>query len=399
MNDVPQLRFKRFYGPWSKVPLGKISSVNPSTDSLPNEFRYIDLESVKSGILSDPATVEKTDAPSRAQRVLNRLDILFQMVRPYQQNNYFFDMPGSFVASTGYAQIRYKAAPKYLYQFLHTSAFVKKVFVRSTGSNYPAINSSDLKSIKVWIPREKDEQKKIGDFLWAVDEKIRLQHTRYHAMRAFKKCVMKKIFTQTLRFKADDGSDFPDWETKPLNKVLFEPKKRNYDLKYGKNQVLSVSGEKGIVNQVDHLGRSYAGAKVDNYHVVEVGDVVYTKSPLKLNPYGIIKTNKGEAGIVSTLYAVYRPFDERSGNYIDHYFSVDDNLNRYLRPLVRKGAKNDMKINNSDVLSDPISIPSFAEQQKIADFFSAIDDKISAVANQLTQMQDFKKGLLQQMFV
>jgi type I restriction enzyme S subunit len=95
-------------------------------------------------------------------------------------------------------------------------------------------------------------------------------------------------------------------EHKRLNELLSEAKKRNEDLKYGKDEVLSVSGELGIVNQIEHLGRSYAGVSVHQYHVVEVGDIVYTKSPLKANPFGIIKLNKGKAGIVSTLYAVYK---------------------------------------------------------------------------------------------
>jgi type I restriction enzyme S subunit len=94
-----------------------------------------------------------------------------------------------------------------------------------------------------------------------------------------------------------------DWQHTKLSELLSEAKKRNEDLKYGKDEVLSVSGELGIVNQIEHLGRSYAGASVHNYHVVETGDIVYTKSPLKANPFGIIKLNKGKAGIVSTLYA------------------------------------------------------------------------------------------------
>lgn len=248
-------------------------------------------------------------------------------------------------------------------------------------------------------PSSKKEQKKIAEFLGAVDEKIRLLQSRHEQLTLYKKGVMQKIFAQDIGFKADDGSDFPDWEMKKLDKILYETKKRNLDLKYKKEHVLSVSGEKGVVNQIEHLGRSYAGASVHNYHVVETGDIIYTKSPLKANPYGIIKCNFGKAGIVSTLYAVYRPFDARSGNYLNHYFSIDDKLNKYLRPLVRKGAKNDMKINNAYVLSDPISIPCPEEQQKIADFLSAIDDKIEAVSAKVENMQSFKKGLLQQMFV
>ena len=86
------------------------------------------------------------------------------------------------------------------------------------------------------------------------------------------------------------------WKRGTLRDLLFETKRRNRDLRFGREDVLSVSGEFGCVNQIEHLGRSYAGASVAEYHVVETGDVVYTKSPLKNNPYGIIKENKGKNG-------------------------------------------------------------------------------------------------------
>ncbi len=135
--------------------------------------------------------------------------------------------------------------------------------------------------------------------------------------------------------------EFKDaWEHKQLSELLSETRKRNEDLKYGKDEVLSVSGELGILNQIEHLGRSYAGVSVHQYHVVEVGDIVYTKSPLKANPFGIIKLNKGKAGIVSTLYAVYKVNQQTAyGRFIDYYFSLDANTNRYLRPLVRRAQR------------------------------------------------------------
>jgi type I restriction enzyme, S subunit len=184
-----------------------------------------------------------------------------------------------------------------------------------------------------------------------------------------------------------------------LNKILFETKQRNIKLNYGKEDVLSVSGEFGVVNQIDFMGRSYAGESVHNYHVVRTGDIVYTKSPLKSNPYGIIKSNKGQAGIVSTLYAVYGCRENVSSDYLDYYFQLDDNTNSYLRPLVHKGAKNDMKINNAHVLSSSISIPSLPEQQKIADCLSAVDAKIGLVGRQIEGAKAYKKGLLRQLFV
>jgi type I restriction enzyme S subunit len=194
--------------------------------------------------------------------------------------------------------------------------------------------------------------------------------------------------------------EFKDaWEHKRLNELLSEAKKRNEDLKYGKDEVLSVSGELGMVNQIEHLGRSYAGASVHNYPVVEVGDVVYTKSPLKENPFGIIKVNKGKAGIVSTLYAVYKVNQQSAyGPFIDYYFSLDANTNRYLRPLVKKGAKNDMKINNAYVLHDRIFAPTIPEQQRIASFFTVLDKKISELKRKKNLLEQYKKGVMQKIF-
>lgn len=194
-------------------------------------------------------------------------------------------------------------------------------------------------------------------------------------------------------FRDTDG-----WEFKTLNHLLSEPKRRNRDLKYGPEDVLSVSGEHGCVNQIEFMGRSYAGVSVKDYHVVETGDIVYTKSPLKVAPFGIIKANKGRSGIVSTLYAVYRPTANARADYIDHYFSRNYNLNSYLQPIVKKGAKNDMKVKNSDVLTGSVWVPKIDEQKKIADCLSSIDTLIAAEAEKLEALKDHKKGLLQQLF-
>lgn len=194
--------------------------------------------------------------------------------------------------------------------------------------------------------------------------------------------------------------EFTDhWNNTKLSELLKEAKKRNTDLKYTKDEVFSVSGEMGIVNQIEHLGRSYAGVSVHQYHVVEVGDIVYTKSPLKANPYGIIKQNKKKAGIVSTLYAVYNVKEENAhGEFIEHYFSLDENTNRYLRPLVKKGAKNDMKISNAYVLHDKIFVPSVAEQKKITLFLNTLDKKIEQLKQKKSLLEEYKKGIMQKIF-
>jgi len=140
---------------------------------------------------------------------------------------------------------------------------------------------------------------------------------------------------------------------------------------------LSVSGDYGIVNQIEFQGRSFAGASVSNYGVVQTGDVVYTKSPLNSNPYGIIKTNKGKPGIVSTLYAVYHPKENAFSDFIQVYFEQHARMNNYMHPLVNKGAKNDMKVSAENALKGPVCFPSRIEQESISAFFSVLDNLIT----------------------
>ena len=193
---------------------------------------------------------------------------------------------------------------------------------------------------------------------------------------------------------------FPDeWGTPvALNTVLSENKDRNEGLRFDKEDVLSVSGEQGIVNQIDLLGRSYAGESVALYHVVETGDVVYTKSPLKENPYGIIKQNRGVPGIVSTLYAVYHCSTPITGQYLENYFCIDTYLNNYLKPLVKRGAKNDMKVNNEEVLLGRIPLPSLREQERINEIIAQFNRMIERKQSKIDELKKLKQVCLLEMF-
>ncbi len=215
-----------------------------------------------------------------------------------------------------------------------------------------------------------------------------------------KATAMKEDATSALvpKLRFPEFRNTAEWRVKKLNELLFETKTRNRMLELGPADVLSVSGEHGCVNQIEFMGRSYAGVSVKDYHVVEHGDVVYTKSPLKKNPFGIIKKNKGKRGIVSTLYAVYRPLPDCSATYLDHFFSGDYNLNAYLQPIVKKGAKNDMKVNNADVLKGDICVPELPEQQKIAECLSSVDELMVAQARKVDALKTHKEGLMQQLF-
>ena len=189
-----------------------------------------------------------------------------------------------------------------------------------------------------------------------------------------------------------------DWEQRKLNEFLSVSNLKNTENKYNKKNVLSVSGDYGIVNQIEFQGRSFAGASVSNYGVVEKGDIVYTKSPLKLNPYGIIKTNRINNGIVSTLYAIYKTKENCDSKFIEHYFNLDSRLNQYLKPLVNKGAKNDMKVSSENALVGEICFPQITEQAMIADLLDRLDIYITLHQRKLDNLKLKKKALLQKLF-
>ncbi|ENM4043589.1 restriction endonuclease subunit S [Campylobacter upsaliensis] len=150
---------------WEVKKLKHICKINPQTnETLPNNFVYIDLESVAKGQLLKEQTINKEQAPSRAQRILQKQDILFQLVRPYQRNNYIFNKNGDYVASTGYAQIRTKECVNFVYYALLENSFVERVILKSTGSNYPAITSNDFADLKIPLP-PLQEQEEIVEFL------------------------------------------------------------------------------------------------------------------------------------------------------------------------------------------------------------------------------------------
>ena len=167
------------------------------------------------------------------------------------------------------------------------------------------------------------------------------------------------------------------WEQRKLSEYLEVSGEKNTEDTFTKQDVLSVSGDYGIVNQIEFQGRSFAGASVSNYGIVRSGDVVYTKSPLNSNPYGIIKTNKGKPGIVSTLYAVYHPRENVDPGFVQTYFEQHARMNNYMHPLVNKGAKNDMKVSSENALKGYVVFPRIEEQCRIVSLFSVVDSLIT----------------------
>ena len=255
---------------------------------------------------------------------------------------------------------RHRMALGYLGHYLNSNAYHHQLLPLMQGIKVLSLSRSNIQKTSVSYPTVEKEQQLIANYFSQLDNLITL-HQR--------KCQI-------------DGCRFQSplaitWEQRKLEDYLTVSAEKNTGNIYGRSDVLSVSGDYGIVNQIEFQGRSFAGASVSNYGVVQTGDVVYTKSPLNSNPYGIIKTNKGKPGIVSTLYAVYHPKENAFSDFIQVYFEQHARMNNYMHPLVNKGAKNDMKVSAENALKGPVCFPSRIEQESISAFFSVLDNLIT----------------------
>ncbi|HDX8611615.1 restriction endonuclease subunit S [Aeromonas hydrophila] len=195
-----------------------------------------------------------------------------------------------------------------------------------------------------------------------------------------------------LRFS---GFDKP-WSNAPLSKALVEHKLKNTN----RRDVFSVSMESGVVNQIEHLGRSYAASDTAHYNLGRCFDLVYTKSPLKAFPFGIVKQCKFDGEVaLSPLYGVFTPTNPHVGLMVEAYFESPHRSIAFLSPLCQKGAKNTIQITNSTFLSGRLPLPvDPAEQQKIAGCLSSLDELIAAETRKLGVLKVRKKGLMQQLF-
>lgn len=198
-----------------------------------------------------------------------------------------------------------------------------------------------------------------------------------------------------IRFKEFEG----EWQPHQLNHYLVVSSEKNESGEYDKYDIYSVSREYGVINQIEYQGKSFAGASLTNYGVVMKGDVVYTKSPLKSQPYGIIKANEGKIGIVSALYGVFHPTDEVNSTFVQTYFELDSRINDYLRPLVNKGAKNTLLISDVDSLKGEVIFPKKEEQNKLVSLFNTLDKLICKLEQKLEKLRNIKQALLNQMFI
>ena len=406
---TPALRFPDFLndGEWEVKRLGEICIVNPPSKDIPEEFHYLDLESVVAGRIIGCNRIKREGAPSRAQRLVQKYDVLFQMVRPYQQNNlYFLLEDGQYVASTGYAVLRAKEGVSdsgYLYHIVHSKDFLSQVLQRCTGSNYPAINSSSLEDICVPFP-PLSEQRRIAQALTALDELIAATNERLEQMKAYKKGLMQQLFVDSMgggkslkinylqipKLRFPEFYEEKEWIYYNGDK-MFEPivnKNHNSDL-----PVLAITQDQGAIPRdlIDY-NVIVSDKSIEAYKVVEIGDFIISLRSFQ----GGIEYSKFK-GLCSPAYIVLR---KKSDDVCDDFYRYYFKSNQYIKDLNRnlEGIRDGKMVSYKQFSDIMIPCPKYEEQRKIASCLSAMDETINACTEKVGLLGQYKKGLMQQMF-
>ena len=385
--NVPTLRFSN-KTIWEKKRIKDFCEVNPKTEELEDEFIYIDLESVSKGCLLSKNIISKTNAPSRAQRVLKNNDILFQCVRPYQMNNLLFNAENAdfqYVASTGYAQIRTQENSSFVYQLLHSSKFNKEVMLRCTGSSYPAISSSDLEDIEVYICGV-EEQQKIGYFLDLIDRRIAVQNkiiSKYETLiKGLTDCLLNKkednYYTfKDLYLKAGEGGT-PTTD----NNSYYE----NGTIPFIKIDDLSQKYIKRNSDYITHLGLEKSAA-----WLIPTNSVIFSNGAtigrISINTYPIA-TKQGVLGIVPSSIVM--------AEYL-YYYMKTTYFRRQVRRITVKGTMDCAYL--KDLNSIICHIPDINHQEKRIALLTVLDEKIACERMILQKLKEQKKYLLSKMFI
>lgn len=287
--------------------------------------------------------------------------------------------------------------------------FIKRSlkYLEGTVIKLMTLKPRDFLRIKSYIP-SLPEQQKIADFLSTIDTIIEKQRAMVLAWEERKKGVMQKLFSQEVRFKADDGSDFPDWEEKSfvntfdsLNNSTFSRDCLNYEngsvkyIHYGDILVKynsSVDVCDAIVPFVNE------DLDCERFAILQDGDIVIADTAEDDTVGKVIEIeNTSNVKTIAGLHTIAcRPKEKFASKYLGYYMNSDEYHNQ-LRPYMQ-GIKV-TSISKSNIALTKIMVPSLPEQQKIADCLSALDTVIQKQKETLEKWQELKKGLLQQMFV
>ena len=404
--NIPSLRFPEFSGEWEMKKLGEVAEkVNSGKTPLGGEDVYVDdgvlfirSQNVFDNTLSYENSTFITEEVNSTMKnsVVKPKDILLNITGASLGRSCV--VPEEF--DTGNVNqhvciIRLdKNNEPYFFQPIFASEKGQNIFISlQTGSGREGLNFQSIKSITLPVP-SLPEQQKIATFLTAVDEKLAQLKKKKTLLEQYKKGVMQKIFSQNIRFKDNDGKDFPEWEEKSLGEIC--------DIFGGGTPDTSI--EEYWNGSIQWFTPTEIKNDFVSTSIRTITDLGLKKSSAKLLPKGTIllttRATIGEVSIALEECTTNQGFQSLVANKNVNNVYIFNWLKENKHELVKRANGSTFpEISKSEIELIEIPTPCLSEQTKIANFLSAIDDKINHTTAQIEKTQQWKKGLLQQMFV
>ena len=377
IQNIPKLRFPGFKGEWEKIKLGKLAEkIGDGLHGTPiysddSDICFINGNNLTNGKIEitdktkkvDYAIFKKNDKSLNENTILISLNGTIGNIAKYNNEKVMLGK------SVGY--FNFKESTNFYFHVFHTDKIQNFFISELTGSTIKNLSLKTLRGTIFPFPSPL-EQQKIASFLSAVDEKIQQLSRKKELVEQYKKGVMQQLFSGKLRFKDENGTDYADWEEKKLGEVLKIGSGKDYKhLEKGNIPVFGTGGYMLSVNKFLYKGET-----------VFIGRKGTIDKPFYFD---------GEFWTVDTLFYTHS-FKNAIPKFI---YCVFQQINWKLH----NEASGVPSLSKSTIEKLKFDFPCVQEQQKIANFLSGIDDKIENTKQEINQMQSFKKGLLQQLFV
>ena len=398
---APKLRFKEFDGDWISNKIIDLADYVDYRGKTPKKVEsgilLVTAKNIKQGYLDYSASqefIEESafdDVMRRGKVELN--DVLITTEAPLG-NVASVDRTDIALAQR---VIKYRGKIDLLDNLFLKQKFLSESFQeilksKATGGTVQGIKGSVLHQIPLIVP-SKQEQTKIASFLSAVDEKISQLTQKHELLSQYKQGMMQKLFSQQIRFKADDGSEFEEWDEKILSEL--------FDYANGKSFEAEVI-ENGSFKLITLNSIDIKGNLKNSHKTISQGDNSLLRNDLIMilsdvahgNFLGLTAIIPDNSFVLNQRVGRLRSKTDINICYMRFYI----NFNQKYFKLNGQGSSQ-LNLSKGDVLSFPVNLPCLEEQTKIANFLSSIDQKIEVVAQQIEQAKQWKKGLLQQMFV
>jgi len=390
-GNCPKLRFDGFTEQWRLLRIGDVYAERSERGAENMELLSVTMtEGVK--MRSDIEGKDNSSEDKSNYKIVYIGDMVYNSMRMWQGASGISQYDG--IVSPAYTILkpRIPISNGFFAALFKTERLINEFRKNSQGMTSDTWNLKypQIETIKIHIPSI-TEQEQIAAFLELLDAKIAKQRDLVESFKKYKRGVIYELFVNP-----DSQFDIEMSET-PMAELLSEYRNRNTE----GLRVCSVAVNKGVVDQIEHLGRSFAASDTSHYGRVKYGDVVYTKSPTGDFPFGIVKQNKMKEEVaVSPLYGVYTPSSYATGNLLHAYFEQYQYANNYICTLAQKGAKNTINITNQRFLEKSIRFPA---KESDREYFSTMFDMLTDKAYRAEKMLEFlitqKRALLAQMFI